>query len=438
MELQTIGHGTLVLRDDRGDPLLITDPWILGSCYWRSWWLENEPTAAQIDELARARFCYLTHEHPDHFHPPSLRRIGTGPLYLVPTFLQSAMATYLREHGFRAHELAPRSWYRLDDGVAVLSVPCIGDDSMLIVDTPDAVIIDLNDARPTPLQIRHLRRLLDRDLRKKRRILLGSYSTAGIANSFFRDGGRVTLFDKAAFVRYVSWASRILAVDQFVPFASQVVYRRSDTRWANDYRVTYDDVRRHFRAPGTMLLPPYSRIDLRSGEYRASPPPSVRIDEPRAVAKAAEQEARERDCALDDDDIAKLERKLRAAGRWSLCAMFPRGIGFELGGTSLTYNTWMGRIRRGAAAGSFVMSAPAQAVRDVLATDHFSDLSIPMFTFIKLSRFTDPRVLYVFFLLMTLHDGGATRDFANFRRWLGATLATNFAPMPEPSTAQPL
>ena len=68
----------------RRSPLLITDPWLVGSVYWRSWWLQNYPSAEEVDWLANSAWVYITHEHPDHFHMPTIRRLGSGPQYLFP------------------------------------------------------------------------------------------------------------------------------------------------------------------------------------------------------------------------------------------------------------------------------------------------------------------------------------------------------------------
>jgi UDP-MurNAc hydroxylase len=66
MDIETVGHAGLLVRDDQGTPVLFTDPWISGSCYWRSWWLQNYPAPELVAELQRSRYCVITHEHPDH------------------------------------------------------------------------------------------------------------------------------------------------------------------------------------------------------------------------------------------------------------------------------------------------------------------------------------------------------------------------------------
>ena len=98
MKLQTLGHASLSIHDSNG-PLLLTDPWLTGSCYWRSWWLQNYPTQQTLEGLRSTRYCYVTHTHPDHFHTASIRKLGTKPLYLCPTLPQERIAGFLRQQG---------------------------------------------------------------------------------------------------------------------------------------------------------------------------------------------------------------------------------------------------------------------------------------------------------------------------------------------------
>ena len=84
MKLSTLGHATLLLTAaEGGAPILVTDPWLFGSCYWRSWWLERPASKQQIERIAQAQFCYLTHEHPDH--------IGGIVAHSEPEMIQKAL-----------------------------------------------------------------------------------------------------------------------------------------------------------------------------------------------------------------------------------------------------------------------------------------------------------------------------------------------------------
>ena len=69
MKISTMGHACMVLAGEEERPILATDPWLLGSCYWRSWWMVNPPAEEQVRRVEAAPFIYITHEHPDHLHP---------------------------------------------------------------------------------------------------------------------------------------------------------------------------------------------------------------------------------------------------------------------------------------------------------------------------------------------------------------------------------
>lgn len=61
------------------DVSLLCDPWLFGSCYWRSWW--NFPRPESVEDLIkvwrrkRLVLIYITHLHWDHFHGPTLKRL---------------------------------------------------------------------------------------------------------------------------------------------------------------------------------------------------------------------------------------------------------------------------------------------------------------------------------------------------------------------------
>jgi hypothetical protein len=417
MQIQTLGHATLVLSEREGAPILLTDPWLVGSCYWRSWWLENNPSEATIARLKRAAYCYLTHDHPDHFHTPSVRVLGKGPEYLSPAFMHDRIGDYLRARGHRCRQLPAGDWHALGSGVSICSIPCFGDDSALLIDSPEAVIVNLNDARPSLPQLYAIRRFVRERGAGKRRVALCSYSSAGIAHSCFRDGKRLALVDNVTYVRYASWLCRLIGADFFLPFASQVVFRRDDTRWADDFKVRYADLRRHWSAPRTQLLPPYTTLDLGSGRHESEPEQGYARDERYIAARTRVQHERERECVFDEADQRLLEDKLRAVGASALRLLCPRGLGFDLGDVQLRYDPWKRRLARGSASGSIALALPKQALKDVLHTGFFADLCIPMFTRVHLGRFVDPRLGVALFMVFLLHDIGATRDLRSLLRW---------------------
>ncbi|MBF2097034.1 MAG: MBL fold metallo-hydrolase [Gloeomargaritaceae cyanobacterium C42_A2020_066] len=97
MRFTVVSHAGLYV-EDQGISVLI-DPWLIGSCYWRSWWNFPEPDPALRSSL-KPDYIYLTHLHWDHFHGPSLRRFPRDTHLLVPQVHTHRMVTDLRDIGF--------------------------------------------------------------------------------------------------------------------------------------------------------------------------------------------------------------------------------------------------------------------------------------------------------------------------------------------------
>lgn len=424
MRIETIGHACMLIRDDDGSPLLMTDPWLIGSTYWRSWWLQNYPSQELMDELKTVKYAYITHEHMDHFHPPTIRKIGTEPTYLSPALPQEQIAKYLDEKGFKTQVLEPLKWHRLSDRLSALSIPLPNDDSVLLLHTPTAFIVNMNDSKPMKYQIKRIRKYIDAECSGKKVVLLSSYSPASPVNSFRRGAELVSIRSKKEYVDRVSWVSDLLDADYFMPFASQVIFYRSDSAWANEHKVSLEDLRNHWSAKKTQLLMPYSQLDLRTGESSTLPEDKYFRDENYIREKTAAQEAKEKGVQFTDKDIEDLRKKL-SFSRILMPLLFRKGVGFILDDQELTYKPWGRKIVKGLANPGFSLVIPTQALKDVLYTGHFADLGITMFTLIMLNGKTNPRKVYLFFLLISLHDYHHLWNFKNFWKWFRTTLRLN-------------
>jgi hypothetical protein len=427
MTLRTLGHACFALYRKDENPLLLTDPWLIGSAYWRSWWLQNYPSAGEIDWLAKSSCVYVTHEHPDHFHMPTIRRLGRGPVYLFPALAERGYVEHMARQGYRSEIVVPLRWQVIGEGVSILSIPVWNDDSLLLVDTPSALIINLNDAKPVPPVLRAIRRAADRI--GKPRILLCSYSPASLVNSFLDEAGIVSLKPARHYVDYVCRLCDNIAADFYLPFASQAVFNRSDSCWANDYRTTYQDLCRYWRSRAR-LLPPYSTLDLAEFTHHSTPPEQFQPIEPSRIASLTRQRSVEEEAAgISPEDVAGLERKLNTF-RWLLWPIFPRGFAFQLGERCLTYDALRGRLRDADAArgrGDFVVTVPKLTMKEAVRNNHVSDLGITMFVRIRLLRQLDPRKVYALFVLLQFDDYGHLRSLASFLRWVRLGIRYSFA-----------
>jgi hypothetical protein len=236
-------------------------------------------------------------------------------------------------------------------------------------------------------------------------------------NSFIRDAQRISLKEKADYVRYVRAHCALLGIDDYMPFASQVVFRRTDSTWANAFKVTFDDLRAHWGEGGTRLLPPYSRLRLADGAFTFVPPEAYDAGDAAADRKVSEQQALDDHAEFTPEDRARLERKLDGC-RLALAPLFPRGIGFVMPRVELHYNPWSGRLRAGSSSGDFALTVPVQAFKEALEYGHVGDMGTTMFTLVQLNSRIHPWRVYTFFFVMSLHDYGHAATWRGWMRWL--------------------
>jgi hypothetical protein len=421
-ELRTLGHATLVVLAD-GVPLIATDPWLLGSVYWRSWWLEKYPKTEEIDLVRKASELYITHSHPDHFHLPSLRHLGKRST-IHPCFPRNPVPKFLQGLGYDARILEPWRWYELTAGVRMASIPYPIDDSVLIVDTPDATIVNLNDCKP---RRRFLATVRNRMLQPDRPVVvLGSYSPASIALSMFKDGNRIVSKTKSDYTLVARTAAEVLGATHFVPFASQAFFNRSDSKWANEYKVTYEDLGEHWGDNRITLCKPFLTMNLANRTYCSSYDDALRILDAEKLSKIREREDEEATFEMPADFDEKLLRYLDEIVLLRL--LYRRGIGWRLttSGKERFYST---RTRRLASTipkdYDFVISLPDQVLYEALCNGILTDLGITML--IRVDTRISPKLTYGAFLLLGLHDYGYFSGVASV-----AKFAWFYAPYMEP------
>ena len=103
-----------------------------------AWALNPDPLPETIENLPKIHYIYCTHEHPDHFHPPSLKKLLEGPAkgatLCIPRYMVDRFAPRVRQfagdtpilemaHGKKYMLGSLEAWsyqYRNDDTTLVL------------------------------------------------------------------------------------------------------------------------------------------------------------------------------------------------------------------------------------------------------------------------------------------------------------------------------
>ena len=249
MRFTVIGHASLYIETDGpgGEgtgPTILVDPWLFGSCYWRSWW-HFAPQEALRPEWLAPDYLYLTHHHFDHFHYPSMRRIDKATHVLVSRFGVDVMAGEVRSLGFtEVTELDHGDVTTLADGVRVASYQYGFDDTAFVVASGYEVLADLNDCK-----IRG--RALDQVAFE-----FGAptfmFKTHSWAQSYpigyeAEDPADLSLLTRHTYIEDFVEAAVQLQPRYAVPFANMVAFLHPESEWVNPHLITPTEVLAEFK-----------------------------------------------------------------------------------------------------------------------------------------------------------------------------------------------
>ena len=146
MKFQVLSHAGLAVTS--GGRTLVTDPWIIGSCYWRSWW-NYPPVTPQLVRSLKPDFIYVTHIHWDHFQGPSLRKFDKATQIYVPKGNFHRIRDDLVKMGFKnVTELRHGQSVDLTADFRITSYQFgVFLDSALVIECEGITLLNANDAK---------------------------------------------------------------------------------------------------------------------------------------------------------------------------------------------------------------------------------------------------------------------------------------------------
>lgn len=146
MFFQILSHASLLVRS--GGATLLTDPWLIGSCYWRSWW-NFPPVAPELIENLKPDYIYITHVHWDHFHGPTLKRFSRTTPIVIPLERSSRTRRDLNAMGFsNVIELPHAKSLALSGAFKITSYQFSPwGDSAVVIEAERVSLLNANDAK---------------------------------------------------------------------------------------------------------------------------------------------------------------------------------------------------------------------------------------------------------------------------------------------------
>jgi len=146
MKVTYIGHACIVM-ESAGTRILM-DPWLTDPTYHGTWW-HYPPLVLGVRDLPRLDYLYVSHEHPDHFDPPTLRQLDKDVHVIIANFKRKRFRDRLAALGFRRiTEVDFGQDFRCNgSGLALRLIPPdrAWDDSAILVKDGTTTVLNVND-----------------------------------------------------------------------------------------------------------------------------------------------------------------------------------------------------------------------------------------------------------------------------------------------------
>lgn len=146
MKVTYIGHAC-ILMESAGTRILM-DPWLTDPTYHGTWW-HYPPLELGVRDLPKLDYLYVSHEHPDHFDPPTLRQIDKDVHVIIANFKRKRFRERLVALGFkRITEVDFGQDFRCNgSGLTLRLIPPdrAWDDSAIVVKDGATTVLNVND-----------------------------------------------------------------------------------------------------------------------------------------------------------------------------------------------------------------------------------------------------------------------------------------------------
>ena len=228
---------------------LVTDPWLFGSCYWRSWWNFPEVDSSVLDNL-KPDYLYITHLHWDHFHGPSIRKLKEANKNLkviIPQLHTFRMVEDLIDCNIPSEDIIEIKHghnMNITDDLKIYSYQFgFDNDSALVVSDGKFNLLDMNDCKMFGFPLEQIKKDFDNF-----DFVFRSHSNAQYTPYCLKDK-EIFFDDLRTDYDYVSdFTNFCLSVNSkwAIPFASNHCYLHKETMQYNDTVVTPDRVELYY------------------------------------------------------------------------------------------------------------------------------------------------------------------------------------------------
>jgi len=229
LEFKVLSHACLLIKTDNTS--VVIDPWLLGSCYWRSWW--NFPQAKyNVSELEEVDAVIISHVHWDHWHGPTLRKFFKDKKIIIPDEPGLRSREDLKKLGFETTLVKHGKTLNLGDlKITLYQFGLFFTDAAIIVEAAGKIILNANDAKIAGLPLRKI-------LKKHGKIdfAFRSHSSANPRICYELEGGNFAQYDDPEhYSRSFKLFMDAINPSYAIPFASNHCHLHKDVYKFNSY-----------------------------------------------------------------------------------------------------------------------------------------------------------------------------------------------------------
>ncbi len=262
---ETIGNATITLFD--GNPLVTTDPWILGNPYFGSWGHKYQIPNEQIENIKKSKYIFLSHGHPDHIDPDSLH-LFKGKTILLGSHYGKRIYNELSKN-FKCIELENNKWFSISKNIRLKVFADWNQDSTVIFEIlKKNIILNLNDGNALGWS-KEIKKII-KNYKNRFLLKLINWGDADMINFYDANGKFIQphASNKPPCGITYGYHMRKWNCNYAIPFSSIHTYVRKDSVQMNKFVTPIEAHSENFNEKYGTLLPAFIIWDFTKNDFK--------------------------------------------------------------------------------------------------------------------------------------------------------------------------
>jgi UDP-MurNAc hydroxylase len=228
MKIRFVSHASFSV--DSNGTTLLCDPWLFGKAFNQGWALLSPAATVPWEKID---YVWISHQHPDHLHFPTLKSLDTQQrehlTMLYQKHASQRIPRVLRGLGYSSvQEFKLNKWTPLRGGVEVICGSAGSMDSWIAIRAEGISVLNLNDCVLSPSHLAYISKLVG-----KVTILFTQFSFANWIGNRADELGEVER--KLQNLRH---RVNFLQPEATIPFASFIYFCNEENSWMNEFAIT--------------------------------------------------------------------------------------------------------------------------------------------------------------------------------------------------------